>query len=436
MRVSMKKIRVPFAWARAALACPAARRNCGSPEWQGGARRAHNARMSHAPPATTLSVPDLFQRLKRAAAGEQPQREAGSFSPVQRYLDPARLPLELAGLRRWPQPAAPGAALARAGDWLATRVHGQPVLLTRGADGAVRAHLNVCRHRGAALVPDGASGSGRERFVCPYHSWTYSNTGACVGRPHEADFPHAPREQSALAALPCTERLGMVWVVADPRVPAFDWDGHFGPLAAEIEALGFDAHTAAPLDRRFEVDCNWKLVFDANLESYHFAYAHRQTIAHLFHDNAVVQDAVGPHQRIVLPKRSLADLTHAPETLAGLARHVNVIYYLFPSTLLLWEGDHINGFGVTPLSPARSAVTGWLLAPARFAAKRPPDYWQRNFEMFWAAIDEDFALAASMQAGLASGASQALVFGRNEFACQRFHQDVEQRLLAPPDAVG
>ncbi len=51
---------------------------------------------------------------------------------------------------------------------------------------------------------------------------------------------------------------------------------------------------------------NWKPVLDANLESYHFLYAHRDTIAHLFHDNLVQQESFGRHQRIVLPKRLAA----------------------------------------------------------------------------------------------------------------------------------
>lgn len=43
-----------------------------------------------------------------------------------------------------------------------------PVLMTRGKDGVVRAFLNVCRHRGAALFKKGAGKA--PRFVCPYHA--------------------------------------------------------------------------------------------------------------------------------------------------------------------------------------------------------------------------------------------------------------------------
>src|SRR5512139_3111724 len=41
--------------------------------------------------------------------------------------------------------------LAKAGDYLAEDVAGMPVLMTRGADGEVKAFANVCRHRGAPV---------------------------------------------------------------------------------------------------------------------------------------------------------------------------------------------------------------------------------------------------------------------------------------------
>ena len=42
--------------------------------------------------------------------------------------------------------------LAKPGDYVTEDVAGMPVLLTRGADGAVRAFANICRHRGAPVA--------------------------------------------------------------------------------------------------------------------------------------------------------------------------------------------------------------------------------------------------------------------------------------------
>jgi hypothetical protein len=65
-----------------------------------------------------------------------------------------------------------------------------------------------------------------------------------------------------------------------------------------------------------------------------------------------------------------------------------------------------------------------MLVPATHGA-RSALHWERNWTIFWDAIDEDFALAASMQDGLASGANAALAFGRNEFACELFERAVD-----------
>jgi len=374
-------------------------------------------------------VHPLWHGALQAIAGHEPQRGDAASSPVARYLDAQRHLDEVALLRSLPHAVGPADKVGQPGDWMTTSLLQVPVLVVRGEDGALRAFINVCRHRGAIVAAGESCGSDRRRFVCPYHSWTYDSRGDLVGRPHEADFAHLPRSVAGLVPLPVAERCGLVWVVPS-ALDGYDWDGYFGPLADELTDRGYDAQAASPHERRFAQASNWKLVLDANLESYHFQYAHRETIAPLFHDNVVQQQSFGDHQRIVLPKRSLAGVATAEPTWDLLGRHSNIIYFFFPSTFLLWEGDHVNGFNVTPASATTCVTASWLLAPAALHARRPAEHWSRNWTIFWDAIDEDFALAASMQAGLASGANTALQFGRSEFACELFERAIEARLAA------
>ena len=366
----------------------------------------------------------LWQRAQRTIAKAELQRGAPSTSPVARYLDPQRHVREVAALRRLPHAVGPAVRVAAAGDWMTAELLAVPVLVTRGDDGVLRAFVNVCRHRGAIVAASPACGAGRSRFVCPYHSWTYDARGALVGRPHDADFPHVPRDAASLVPLPVAERCGLVWVVPE-ALQGFDWDAYFGPMAATLEGLGYDARSASPHERRFVQASNWKLVLDANLESYHFQYAHRDTIAHLFHDNLVQQESFGRHQRIVLPKRSLG-ATPGEADWDLLGRHSNIIHFFFPTTFLLWEGDHVNGFCVTPQTTATCATESWMLVPAAGHERRAAEHWSRNWAIFWDAIDEDFALAASMQRGLASGANRALNFGAAEFACELFERAMDE----------
>lgn len=372
----------------------------------------------------------LFERSRAAIAGRDRQRGEASLSPVARYLDAQRHQRELVALRRLPIAAAPSHWLRAPGDWVARTLHGVPVLLLRGADGVLRAFVNVCRHRGAELLPDGQRGSGRQRVVCPYHAWSYAHDGCLLGRPHGEEFPQRPHGQAALVALPVHERCGFAWVVADAGA-SVDWDDWFGPLGGALAGLGYDAASVCTHERRFEQPSNWKLPFDGNLETYHFQYAHRETIAHLFHDNLLLHEGFAhDHQRLVLPKRGLEQVEPAALDADALGRHCNVIHFFFPCTFVLWEGDHVNAFAVTPLAPDRCRVDSWLLAPAAVYARRAPGFWQRNHDIFWRALDEDFALAASIQRGLASGANDALAFGTSEFPAELFERAVERLIGA------
>src|SRR5919201_1147407 len=54
------------------------------------------------------------------------------------------------------------------GAFFVVDIAGESVVVVRGHDGALRAFLNVCRHRGTQLC----EGSGTLRAIrCPYHAW-------------------------------------------------------------------------------------------------------------------------------------------------------------------------------------------------------------------------------------------------------------------------
>ena len=94
--------------------------------------------------------------------------------------------------------------------YLATNETGQPLLLTRDADGRFRAFLNVCRHRGAQIVE---IGRGRKRrFTCPFHAWNYSNSGELIAINRESSFGCVDKNGLGLTELPSLEVNGMLWV--------------------------------------------------------------------------------------------------------------------------------------------------------------------------------------------------------------------------------
>lgn len=69
--------------------------------------------------------------------------------------------------RSW-QLIGPASRLAARGDYVATEIAGQKIFLRMTGEG-LRGFRNVCRHRGARLLPEGAGRCATIR--CPCHQW-------------------------------------------------------------------------------------------------------------------------------------------------------------------------------------------------------------------------------------------------------------------------
>ena len=61
------------------------------------------------------------------------------------------------------------------GDYLVYEIAEESIIIVRGLDGELRAHFNVCRHRGSRICLE-KSGN-LKRLVCPYHAWAYGLDG-------------------------------------------------------------------------------------------------------------------------------------------------------------------------------------------------------------------------------------------------------------------
>ncbi|MDP1751750.1 MAG: Rieske (2Fe-2S) protein, partial [Reyranella sp.] len=156
-----------------------------------------------------------------------------SHTSVEEYFDTDRFEREKTVLfRKYPVVVAFSAQLRKPGDFVANNDSGQPILVTRGTDGKLRAFLNVCRHR-SATVELKPCGSAKRAFVCPYHGWSYDLTGRLIGITDGAWFGEVDRATLGLRPLAVAERCGMVFVVPTALEPGqsteIDMDAFLGP---------------------------------------------------------------------------------------------------------------------------------------------------------------------------------------------------------------
>jgi nitrite reductase/ring-hydroxylating ferredoxin subunit len=326
-------------------------------------------------------------------------------------------------VRRTPQLVGYRSELPGPGTYATKTVMDVPVLLTRDEDGTVRAFQNVCLHRQAKV----AEGCGvAERFVCPYHSWGYDNRGKLTGGPGRDGFPAVMTKTAGLTELPAAEYAGFLWVGLDPDGGPLDIDTYLAGLGPELESWGIGDWNPVG-EKVLDAPVNWKLALDTFGENYHFAAVHKNTFALLARSNCSLFDTYGPHHRLIFPLFNITELADKPESEWEPLHYFVLIYAIFPNIVM--SVTFINGeiFRVYPGTKAGHSITVHQNATTldisdEVGRKSADDI----FDYAHASVrDEDYSLAAVVQANMASGVRPEVVFGRNEPGLHHRHACTE-----------
>ena len=363
----------------------------------------------------------LVRRVLAHLEHETTDAAAPSSQPIEAYADPARFAREVDTLFR-DLPLAIGhvSQLAKPGDFITHDASGVPLLVVRDAKGELGAFLNVCRHRGTRV--EAAPCGNKKGFTCPYHAWSYGGDGRLLHVPHAHGFPDVA--DRGLVRVPVAVIAGLVFVVPSGKAPVGDW---LGALANDLVGFGLGtSHAYAPTT--MTKDLSWKLGIDVFLEAYHLKSAHRDSIYPMFFDNVGLVDPCGPHLRNVFPKRTIRELAHREESEWRLRAHANVLFHIFPNTLVLVEPDHAAVLHLWPQGQGRTLLTAYTLVPEEPRTEKARADWDKNNAILYNAVAEDFAMGESIQRGLASGANREVLFGAFEHALAHFHGQIRAHL--------
>lgn len=161
--------------------------------------------------------------------------------------------------------------IPQAGDYQVERVGRESFIMTRQADGSIRAFYNVCQHRGAQLVYGDLGGV--EAFICPYHGWRWEIDGRLTSAQDPEDFPEGdPCGKLQLKEARCETFAGFIWVNMDTDCVGLRQ--YLGPIWEDWEAYelqGWKRYLALTTI----LPCNWKVVLDNFNESYHVKTVHQ-----------------------------------------------------------------------------------------------------------------------------------------------------------------
>jgi phenylpropionate dioxygenase-like ring-hydroxylating dioxygenase large terminal subunit len=167
------------------------------------------------------------------------------------------------------------------GDYVLRYISDNQFVLIRGKDGVIRALHNSCRHRGVQVCR--AEKGNAAAFQCPYHGWTYANTGKLVGVPTQSEAYGKSIDKAELGLRPVPQ-LGMVHDMIfgslDPNAPALE--DYLGPMKWYLELMANRSPgglEVVGVPQRWIVEADWKIAADNFIgDSYHTLTTHRSMI--------------------------------------------------------------------------------------------------------------------------------------------------------------
>jgi len=343
--------------------------------------------------------------------------------------------------------AARSSDLANPGQFKNVQIGRESVLVVRGKDGALRAFLNVCRHRGAALCTE-SEGQVKRSLQCPYHAWTYALDGKLIAAPNLASLKEPSGEgidryKYGLISVALTEWLGYAWVCLADEPPSFE-DDVIGEVTRRLgDAGAVDHYDIASLSvgRRvvYDVAANWKLIVENFMECYHCATIHPELTEVLpeFAQGLAAQYYVGHGAEFGSDISGFTiDGSAGFDTLPGVTEDQDRRYYavtIKPTVFVNLVPDHIIFHRMYPLAADRTIVEcDWLYTADVVEQGRDVS---RSVELFHRVNEQDFDACERTQPAMSSRAYRnGGVLVPSEHHIAEFHEWVVSRIGAHPDA--
>ena len=407
-----------------------------------------------------LSLGDPLEPARSATAHMLQTRERTFSLPQPFYTDERLHEIDMQEIfhKEW-LIAGMTCEIPKKGNYLTLEIGKNPVIVVRGADNAIHAFHNVCRHRGSRLC---AGEKGKvAKLVCPYHQWTYELDGRLLfaGSEMGDDFD---MKAYGLKPVHVKNAGGYIFISLADNPPAIDEFLH--TLAHYMEPYDME-NTKVAVQTTLREKANWKLVLENNRECYHCNGSHPELLNTLlewddtndprasqaFKDHVAESAAAweaekipylhtsfGLRNRIVRMPLLKGTVSMTMDGKPGCSKLMGRIKNPDLGSMRIlhlphaWNhcmGDHVIVFTVWPISAQESIVsTKWLVHKD---AVEGVDYDPARLRQVWDATnDQDRRLAEENQKGINSTAYQPGPYSKTyEFGVVNFIDWYSERML-------
>jgi len=304
------------------------------------------------------------------------------------------------------------------GSHLVLDIAGESILVVRTATGELKAHYNVCRHRGARLcssssdspwnvsLPGGVTSAS---IRCPYHQWTYNLDGELIGAPFLKECADFRKQDFSLYTVDLAAWSGFLFLRLQP--PATSATNHnllsqLGPAVQRTQRYPLsDLRTGHSIT--YDVRANWKLILENYNECYHCGGVHPE-LCEVIPDfkqaggsNLNWEDGIA-HRDGAYTFTKSGKTSRAP--FPGLNEHEKVRHkgeLCFPNLMLSLACDHAAAFLLWPLAPDRTRIECRFLFHPHEMSK--PDFNPMDAVEFWDLVNrQDWSICDRVQQGVSS----------------------------------
>jgi phenylpropionate dioxygenase-like ring-hydroxylating dioxygenase large terminal subunit len=153
--------------------------------------------------------------------------------------------------------------IPKPGDYFATCMGEESVLLCRDREEKIHVFLNSCRHRGMKVCRYDEGNT--PVFTCPYHGWSYAADGKLVGVPYFKEAYHSKLDKSQWGLVEVAQLCnykGTIWATWDASAPPFlEYLGDF-KLYLDLSLDAWDGREGGTEVlggiQKWLIPCNWK----------------------------------------------------------------------------------------------------------------------------------------------------------------------------------
>jgi len=159
-----------------------------------------------------------------------------------------------------------------------TKTIGEIPIVIQNLNNNIKAFQNVCSHRFSTLQ---TKPKGNRGLFCPYHGWAYNKDGVPNGIPKKPLFKEFTKDELCKLKLKeyNLECCGDMYFIHinEPKQSLKEYLGEFYSILENITKGKNLLVDTNPIN----IKCNWKIVVENTLESYHVALVHENTFQKL-----------------------------------------------------------------------------------------------------------------------------------------------------------